>query len=165
MFRRIITLGIVVFCLIGSSLAHAVPDACALLTVAEVSAAVGQTVSGGNPSQTGDGGGQCIYVYGTLKQMNQIGVELWQFPSAAEAQKRFSDELKDSQAHDKGSHKTTVESGVGEGAFSATGDIASMKAVTWAAVRGSRFLHVVTLGQEAVSHDRLRGLMLKALTR
>jgi hypothetical protein len=106
-----------------------------------------------------------MYVYGTLKQMNQIGVELWQFPSAAEAQKRFSDELKDSQAHDKGSHKTTVESGVGEGAFSATGDIASMKAVTWAAVRGSRFLHVVTLGQEAVSHDRLRGLILKALTR
>ena len=162
MLRRIITLSAIVFCSIGSSLAHAAPDACALLTVAELSAAVGQPVSGGNPSHAADGGGQCMYGYGTL---NQIGVELWQFPSVADAQKRFSAELKDSQAHDKGSQKTTVESGVGDKAFSTTGVVGTMKAVTWVAVRGSRFLHIVTLGQNAVLHDRLRRLMLTALAR
>jgi hypothetical protein len=162
MLRRIITLSAIVFCSIGSSLAHAAPDACALLTVAELSAAVGQTVLGGNPSHTGDGGGQCMYGYGTL---NQIGIELWQFPSAADAQKRFSEELKDSKAHDKGSHKTTVESGVGDRAFSTTGVVGTMKAATWVSVRGSRVLHIVTLGENAVPQDRLHRLMLAALAR
>ncbi len=144
----------------GMSVAHPAPDACALFTLAELSAAVGQPVLGGNPSHTGDGGGQCMYGYGT---MDQIGVELWQFPSAADAQKRFSDELKDAQ--DNASHNTTVESGVGDRAFSTTGVVGTMKAVTWAAVRGSRFLHVITFSQDTAPHDRVRGLVLKALTR
>jgi hypothetical protein len=136
------------------------PDACALLTLAELTAAVGQPVVGANPSSTGDGGGQCMYGYGT---MNQIGVELWQYPSAAAAQQRFADELKETQANTKA--KTTVESGIGEGAYSATSQMGTMQAVTWGAVHGSRFFHLITLGGSQVPHDRLRALLLTALTR
>lgn len=158
--RSAVVLTVVAVCFGSFASAHPAPDACALLTLAELSAAIGQPVVGGNPSHTGDGGGQCMYRYGT---MNQIGVELWQFPSAADAQKRFSDELKDAQAN--ASYKTTVESGVGDRAFSTTGVMGTMKAVTWAAVQGSRFFHVITFGQDTVPPDRVRGLMLKALTR
>ena len=142
--------------------AHAVPDACAVLTLAELSAAVGQPVLGGNPSQTGDGGGQCMYGYGNV---SQIGVELFQFPSAAEAQKKFASELKDSQDADTVSTKTTVESGVGDGAYLATRKMGTMTAVIWSAVRGSRVFHIVTLGQVPLLSDRMRGLMLKAISR
>jgi hypothetical protein len=146
----------------GMRPADAVPDACAVLTLAELSAAVGQPVLGGNPSQTGDGGGQCMYGYGN---MNQIGVELFQFPSAAEAQKKFASELKYSQDDDQASHKTTVETGVGEGAFLETRKMGMMTAVSWSAVHGSRVFHLVTLGQVPLSDDRMRGLLLKAISR
>jgi hypothetical protein len=145
-----------------ASLGHVPPNACALLTLAELSAAVGQPVLGGNPSQTGDGGGQCTYGYGNL---SQIAVELFQFQSAAEAQKHLADELKDSQKDDKGSHKTVVETGVGDGAFSASADMAAMKAVTWSAVRGSKVFHLFTLGQVPLPPGRMRGLMLTAISR
>lgn len=141
---------------------HAAPNACALLTLAELSAAVGQPVLGGNPSQTGDGGGQCMYGYGNL---SQIGVELFQLASPAAAQKKFADELKESQDADKGPHKTTVETGVGDGAFSASADMGTMKMVTWSAVRGSRVFHLVTMGQVPLLPGRMRGLMLKAVSR
>src|SRR5579862_1219635 len=76
--------------------AHAAPDACALLTATELSAAVGQPLGPPGRGTLGDGsgGGQCMYAYGGV---NQIAIELWQFPSAAAAQKKYSDELKDSQ--------------------------------------------------------------------
>ena len=155
-----VVLTVIALCLSSFALSQPAPDACALLTIAEVSAAVGRPVSGGAPSHTDDGGGQCVYLYGT---MNQIGVELWKFPSAAIAQKRFSDELKNAQHN--ASYKTTVESGVGNRAFLTTGVVGTMKAVTWAAVQGSRFLHVIAFSEDTVPPDHLRGLMLKALPR
>src|SRR5450830_1064196 len=68
------------------SVAYAAPDACALLTPAELSAAVGQPLGPPARGELGDGsgGGQCMYGYVGL---NQIGIEVWQFQSAAEAQK------------------------------------------------------------------------------
>jgi hypothetical protein len=143
-------------------LANAAPDACALLTLADLTAAIGQPVLGGNPSQTGDGGGQCMYGYGT---MNQIGVELFQFPTPAAAQSKYASELKDAQQGDKATQKTTVESGVGDGAFSTTAKMGTMAVVNWSAVRGTKVYHLVSMGQVAVPNDRMRALMLKAISR
>jgi len=149
---------------IASPVAHAAPDACALLTAAELSAAVGQPL--GPPARSeladGSGGGQCMYGYGGT---NQFGIELWQFASAAEAQKKFSSELSDSDKNAIGSQKPTTESGVGEGAFSKAGGLASMKAIEWMAVRGPRVVHILVIANNVPSHDRLRGLMLAALGR
>ena len=143
------------------SAAPKAPDACALLTVAELSAAVGKPVSAGAPSVAGDGRtGQCMYSSG----LDQFGVELWQGPSAAEAQQKFSEELKDSRRSP--SKKTTVESGLGEGAFALTMDLGVMKGIGLSAIHGSRFVTIFAMSDHAtVPLDRLRGLMLKAFSR
>jgi hypothetical protein len=146
----------------GMPLVHAAPDACALFTLAELTAAVGQPVLGGNPSRTGDGGGQCMYGYGN---MNQIGVELFQYPSAAAAQTAFAKELKDSQDGDKATQKTTVQTGIGDGAFSAAMKMGTMMAANWSAVRGTKVIHIVTMGQVALPDGRMRALMMKAISR
>jgi hypothetical protein len=145
------------------SVALAAPDACALLTAAELSAAVGQPLGPPAPSRLGDGGGQCMYGY--VNQIgSQIAIELWQLPSAAEAQKKFSNELKDSKDA-IGSQTPIAESRVGEGAFSKLGGFLSMKATEWMAVRGSRVIHIAIVAESVPSHDRLRALMLTALAR
>jgi hypothetical protein len=161
LLKTIVVAGIAMLSL---SVAHAAPDACALLSAAELSAAVGQPLGPPAPSMLGDGGGQCMYGYGGLNRMNQIGIEVWQFQSAAEAQKKFSNEL-NSAKNAIGSQKPTPESGVGDGAFSKTGELASVKATEWMAVRGSRVVHIVSIAANVPSHDRLRGLMLTALSR
>ena len=127
--------------------------------------AVGQPLGLPAHSEIGSGGGQCVYGYLGSNSLNQIALEVWQFQSAAEAQKKFSDELKDSGKNAIGSQKPTPESGVGDGAFSKTGELASMKATEWMAVRGSRVVHIVSIAANVPSHDRLRGLMVTALSR
>jgi hypothetical protein len=140
LLKTTVVAGIVIGAL---SAARPVPDACALLTVAELSAAVGKPVSVGTPSVADNGTVQCMYSFGGL---DQIGVEIWQAPSAAEA-------------------KTTVESGLGEGAFASTMDLGGMKAIGLSAVHGARFITISAISHHAVPLDRLRGLMLKALSR
>jgi hypothetical protein len=125
------------------SVALAAPDACALLTAAELSAAVGWPLGQPARSEAGDGSGECMYGLLTGGGLNQIAIEVWQFQSAAEAQKKFSNELNDSGPDAIGSQKKTPESGVGEGAFSKTGELASMKATEWMAVRGARVVQIV----------------------
>jgi hypothetical protein len=121
----------VAFIAIGSfSVAHAAPDACALFTVAEPSTALGSRVYVGMPSVSGGDGGQCVYAWGAL---NQLAIEVWKYPSPALAQKRFSDDLGDARSGENPSQKTTVESGVGNGAFSTTGTVGTMKTVAWSA--------------------------------
>ena len=142
------------------SVAQSASDACALLTAAEISAAVGQTVSAGQTSVSGDGTVACSYGYGSL---NQFGVEIWQAPSAAEAQKKLAHDLQESR--NQSSHKTTEESGVGEGAFAWTMELGTMRMVTLSAVHGPRFLRIGAISDHAVPLDRLRALMLKALSR
>ena len=161
-FRPLLGTAVVAGIMIGTlSAAPKAPDACALLTVAELSAAVGKPVSAGTPSVAGDGRTvQCMYSSG----LDQFGVEIWQAPSAAEAQKKFSDELKDSRRSP--SKKTTVESGLGEGAFALTMDLGVMKGIGLSAVHGSRFVTIFSMSDHAaVPLDRLRDLMLKAFSR
>ena len=147
----------------GTSVARAAPDACALLTVAQVSAAVGKPLTPPLSSVGGDGSGECMYGFGGL---NQIGIELSQFSSAAEAQKKFSDDLQSARGKNTASIKVTVESGVGDEAFSETGDFGgTLKAVTVEAVRGSRIVSIFAMSDPAVPRERLRALMLTALSR
>jgi hypothetical protein len=161
-FRPLLRTTVVAGIAIGAlSAARPAPDACALLTVAELSAAFGKPVSAGTPGVADNGSVQCMYSSG----LDQFGVEIWQAPSAAEAQKKFSDELKDSRRSP--SKKTTVESGLGEGAFALTMDLSVMKVIGLSAVHGSRFVTIYAMSDRAVplALDRLRGLMLKALSR
>jgi hypothetical protein len=103
-----------------------------------------------------------MYVFG-VGGLDQMGVEVWQAPSAAEALKKFSTELKGTR--DQPSYKTTVESGLGEGAFASTRDLGRTKIIGLSAVHGSRFITISAYSEHAVPLDRLRGLMLKALSR
>jgi hypothetical protein len=149
------------------SVAHAAPDACAVLTAAEVSSAVGQTVgppSGG--SQNGEGGGQCEYGFEVSNQpgFNTFGVELYQFKSAAEAQKWFSSHLNNSDDA-IGTQKPTLEPGVGDAAYSKLGVLAATKAAEWVAIRGTRGIQISVVTASLPPHDRLRALMLTALSR
>jgi hypothetical protein len=74
------------------SVAHAAPDACAALTAADISSALGHPVGPPNPGENGEGGGQCEYGFEVSNQpsFNQFAVELYQFKSPAEAQKWYS---------------------------------------------------------------------------
>jgi len=67
---------------------------------------------------------------------------------------------------DTAHYKRTVESGVGEGAFSRVSISGGMlKWSTLEALEGSRIIRIGALSNPAVPIDRLRALMLKALAR
>jgi hypothetical protein len=152
---------------IGSlSVAHAAPDACAVLTAADVSSAVGHPVGPPSRSENGEGGGQCEYGFEVSNQpsFNIFGVELYQFKSPADAQKWFSNHLNNSDDA-IGTQKPIPEPGVGDGAYSKFGVLASTKATEWVAVRGSRGIQISLVTANLPSHDRLRALMLTALSR
>jgi hypothetical protein len=113
------------------SVAHAAPDACAALTAADISSALGHPVGPPNPGENGEGGGQCEY-----------GFEVSNQPSFNQ-----------------------FAPGVGDGAFSKIGVLAATKAAEWVAVRGSRGIQIAVITANPPPHDRLRALMLTALSR
>jgi hypothetical protein len=158
LLRTTVAAGLVIATL---SVAHSAPNACALLTAAELSAAMGKPVAGSGSSVAGDGTPGCTYTFGGF---DMVTVEIWQAPSAAEAQKKFSTELKGSRS-DPNHKTTTVESGLGEGAFAWTMDTGGLKIIGLSAVHGSRFITIGGMSDHPVPLDRLRGLMLKALSR
>ena len=162
-YRPLLRIAVVAGIAIASlSVAHAAPDACALLTVAQISAAVGSPVSPPSPTVGGDGSVGCMYGFGATG--NNIGIDLYQFSSAAEAQKKFSEVLHGEE--DTAHYKRTVVSGVGEGAFSRVSISGGMlKWTTLEALQGSRIIRIGALSNPAVPLDRLRALMLKALAR
>jgi hypothetical protein len=145
-FVHMLSLGVV---------AHTPPNACALVTVAEVSAAVGQSVIGGATPVAGNDPttASCSYVAGPLALMVQVS----QLPTLAAAKKQFADDH-------AASRTAAVESGVGDGAFSA---VSGTNSNGWEAIRGSRIVMIVVVGPgaSAVSHDRMRGLMAAGLAR
>ena len=162
--RLSLRVGIAVIVVGGTPVARAAPNACALVTVAEVSTAIGRPVSGGtisvvdNPRSVTS---NCPYKAGSL----MINVMVSELPTAAAAQKQFAEDLKNSRNHDDENQKTTVEAGVGEGAYMATGGDGVM--VEFKVVGGSRIIDIGIIGQGAatVSRDRLRALILTALSR
>jgi hypothetical protein len=150
----------------GLAEANAAPDACAALTAADISSAVGHPVGPPTPGQNGEGGGQCEYGFEVSNQpsFNQFAVELYQFKSAAEALKWFSSHLNNSEDA-IGTQKPILEPGVGDAAYSKLGVLASTKAAEWVAIRGSRGIQISIVTAAMPPHDRLRGLVLTALSR
>lgn len=142
----------------------AAPNACSFVTPAAWSAALSRPVTGGTMSVVNDPGStasSCLYRAGAML----ITLQVDQPATAADAKKEYADQLDNSRSRDeRQSQHTTVESGIGDGAFSSA--FADGSEVEFTAVLGSRIVSfgLVGAGAAAVPHDRLRGLMQSALT-
>jgi hypothetical protein len=156
----------VLFLLLGSRVLlaqAAAPNSCSLVTPAAWSAVLSRPVTGGamsvhdNPASTAS---SCMYQAGAMF----ITLQVDQLATAAAAQKEYAEQLDNSRIRDgRESQRTTVESGIGDGAFSSARTDGSE--VEFTAVRGSRIVTfgLVGGGAATVPHDRLRGLMQSAL--
>ena len=94
-----------------------------------------------------------------------ISVQVDQQATPAAAQKEYAEQLDNSRSRDQQqSQHTTVESGIGDGAFSSA--FTDGSEVEFTAVQGSRIVTfgLVGVGAAAVPHDRLRTLMQSALS-
>jgi hypothetical protein len=94
-----------------------------------------------------------------------ISVQVDQRASAAAAQKEYAEQLDNSRNRgESDSLRITVESGIGDGAFSTVFTDGTVVELT--AVRESRIVTfgLVGAGAGAVPHERLRELMRSALT-
>ncbi len=147
--------------LTGTSVARAAPNACGFVSIADVSAAIGGTVTGGKISQVDptSGTASCEYASGVLR----VTVSVQQYPSAAEAQAEVAKQLKDSRAHDGPGQKTTVETGIGDAAFSSTLN----EGIELAAAMASHasvtvLISIMGKGASAIPHDRIHTLLAKA---
>jgi hypothetical protein len=148
----------------GASVAQAAaPNSCGFVTPAAWSAVLSRPVTGGamsvvdNPASTTS---SCLYQAGALF----ITLQVNQLATAAAAQKEYAEQLDNSRTRDeRQSQRTTVESGVGDSAFSSA--FTDGSEVEFTAVLGSRIVTfgLVGGGASAVPHDRLRSLMQSAL--
>jgi hypothetical protein len=130
------------------------PQSCSLLTLALVSAAVGQPVTGGqisvvdNPSSPTSA---CMYHAGAMF----IVVEATQLPSVVAGRAEFDDKVKNSGT-------TQLEPGLGDGAFFSTDG----PAFALTALRGAKIIVISLVGgnSAAVPRERLHSLMQTALS-
>jgi hypothetical protein len=141
----------------------AAPNSCGSVTPAAWSAALSRPVTGGAVSIVNDPAAtasSCLYQSGAMF----ITVQVDQLATAAAAQKEYAEQLANSRGRDEQhSQSTTVETGIGDAAFSSA--FTDGSEVEFTALRGSRILTfgLVGPGAAAVPHDRLRGLMQSAL--
>jgi len=149
----------------GTSPAHAAaPNSCSLVTSAAWAAVLSRPVTGGSVSVVNDPAStasSCLYQAGVLL----ISVQVDQRASAAAAQKEYAEQLDNSRNRgESDSLRITVESGIGDGAFSTVFTDGTVVELT--AVRESRIVTfgLVGAGAGAVPHERLRELMRSALT-
>jgi hypothetical protein len=139
------------------------PNSCGIVTPAAWAAALSRPVTGGKISVANDPAAtasSCLYQSGAMF----ITVQVDQLPTAAAAQKEYSEQLANSRGRDQQhSQSTTLETGIGDAAFSSA--FTDGTEVEFTAVRGSRLLTfgLVGPGAAAVPHDQLRGLMQTAL--
>jgi hypothetical protein len=141
----------------------AAPNACSFVTAAAWSAVLSRPVTGGrmsvvdNPASTTS---SCMYQAGAMF----ITLQVNQLATAAAAQKEYAEQLDNSRTRDeRASQRTTVESGIGDGAFSSA--FTDGSEVEFTAFQGSRMVTIglVGSGAAAVPHDRLRDLMQSTL--
>ena len=141
----------------------AAPNSCSFVTPAAWSAVLSRPVTGGATSTVNDPSStasSCLYQAGTMF----ITVQVNQLATDTAARKEYADQLDNSRGRDdRESQRTTVEAGIGDGAFSSA--FADGSEVEFTAIRGSRIVTfgLVGGGAAAVSHDRLRTLMQSAL--
>jgi hypothetical protein len=143
----------------------AAPNSCSFITPAGWSAVVSRPVTGGtmsvvdNPASSAS---SCMYQAGAML----ITLQVDQRATPAAAQKEYAEQLDNSRNRDQQqSQHTTVESGIGDSAFSSA--FTDGSEVEFTAVQGSRIVTfgLIGAGAAAVPHDRLRGLMKSALSR
>lgn len=148
--------GIAITAASGISVAGTPPDACALATAAEVSTAFGYTVTRAPFSVYDDKANWSVCNFSGEKGMIMLYIQ--PFATAAAAQKEFATQL----AADAGP-TTTRDTGVGDGAFDARTGATQLQ---YLALQGSRLVGITVMGNAAnVPHDRVRTLLLKALSR
>jgi hypothetical protein len=141
----------------------AAPNSCGIVTPAAWSAVLSRPVTGGTVSVVNDPAAMassCLYQSGAMF----ITVQVNQLATAAAAQKQYAEQLANSRGRDEQhSQRTTLETGIGDGAFSSA--FTDGSEVEFTALRGSRILTfgLVGPGAAAVPHDRLRGLVQSAL--
>jgi hypothetical protein len=143
---------------VGATSAARAADPCALVTAAEVSAAIGGPLSDFKipvgPEKNGGSG--CIYYAASGSMRVSVGSEL--FGSAAAAQKELAKRLS--------GDKTAVRvAGIGDGAIQA--HLATSPSVVMQAVQGVRILSIAIVGKGAteIPDEQLRALMTQALSR
>jgi hypothetical protein len=142
----------------------AAPNACSFVTPAGWAAVVSRRVIGGTMSVVNDPAStasSCLHQAGAML----ITLQVDQRATAAAAQKEYAEQLDNSRSRDeRQSQHTTVESGIGDRAFSSA--FSDGSEVEFTAVQESRIVTfgLVGAGAAAVPHDRLRGLMQSALT-
>jgi hypothetical protein len=148
----------------GAAAQAAAPNSCSFVTPAAWSTALSRPVTGGTTSVVNDPAAtasSCLYRAGAML----ITLQVDQRATAADAQKGYAEQLDNSRSRDqRQSQRTTLESGIGDGAFSSA--FTDGSEVEFTAVLGSRIVTfgLVGAGAAAVPHDRLRALMLSALT-
>lgn len=129
------------------------PNACKFVSVAEVTALVGNAVGGGqisvvdNPKSLTS---SCTYTAGGRAA---VIVLVGDYPSPAAAKQELTSEQENSKDN-------AVETGIGDGAF-----WTSVGALSITAVQGQRLATIAVLGGTPALHDRLHSLMVKALSR
>jgi hypothetical protein len=143
----------------------AAPNSCGLVTPASWSAVLSRPVTGGTISVVNDPASttsSCVYQAGALF----ITVQVNQLATASAAQRQYAEELDNSRTRDeRHSQLTTLESGIGDAAFSSA--FTNGAEVEFTAMLGSRIVTFGLVGPDAsaVPHDRLRTLMQSALAR
>jgi len=141
----------------------AAPNSCSFVTPAAWSAVLSRPVTGGTVSTVNDPAAamsSCLYQAGPMF----VTVQVSQLATPAAAKMEYADQLANSRSRDDpSSQRTTVEAGIGDGAFSSA--FSNGSEVEFTAVRGSRVVTFGLLGSgaAAVPHDRLRALMQSAL--
>ena len=144
------------------------PNACKFLTTAAVSTALGKPVTGGGTTSVVDHVGatmsSCMYMAG--QAMVLLAVD--ERGTANVAMQAYHSELEDSRSNDKtkkgasDEQKTTLEDGIGDGAFS--NDMTNGSVTSMTAVNGSRLIKLGIIGAGPLPHERVRTLMQAALS-
>jgi hypothetical protein len=127
------------------------PNACAFVSVAEVSALTGKPAGGGQISTVDNVksvAASCMYTGSPM-----VIVQVADYPSAAAAKAELATEQQNGQGN-------VAESGVGDAAFST-----SVGALAITAVRGVRVATIAIIGGAPALHGQLHALMVKALAR
>lgn len=148
----------------GATAANGASNVCALVTLDEVSFAIGAPAAGGRLVSTDPATGMrsCPYSAGVLT----IVVAVRPFESSDKARDAFTADLHNLQAHEGEAQRTTVEKGVGGGAYWVATN-AGLDSIGWTALHGRELVMIAVVGQGAIAvpRERLRGLMQKALSR
>jgi hypothetical protein len=158
-FRHFFSLGVAIAIAAAGTISPArAADPCALVTAAEVSAAIGGPLSDFKipvgPEKNGGTG--CIYYAASGSMRVSVGSE--QFGSASAAQKELAKRLS--------GDKTAVRvAGIGDDAIEAHPQTST--SVVMQAVQGVRIISIAIVGKGAteIADEQLRALMTKAFTR